>query len=249
MSVPVILHIPHASLFIPEEYRREFRLDDVAIRRELFLMTDRYCDRLFTAGDERVVFPVSRLVCDPERFRDDLDEPMAAVGMGAVYTRRSDGSVLRDVTPARREAILRAFYDPHHERLTRSAALCLSARGSCLIVDCHSFSPVPLPHEPEQADDRPDFCIGTDPFHTPPALADAAVGFLSDLGYRAAVDHPFSGTIVPMTYYRAEPRVKSIMIEVNRALYMNADGTPCGRFEQVKADLDSLTDKLRRAVD
>lgn len=249
MSVPVVLHIPHASLFIPEEYRREFRLDDVALRRELFLMTDRYCDRLFTASDERVVFPVSRLVCDPERFRDDLDEPMAAVGMGAVYTRCSDGSVLRDVTPERREAILRAFYDPHHERLTRTAARCLSARGACLIVDCHSFSPVPLPHEPEQAADRPDFCIGTDPFHTPPALADAAVGFLSGLGYRAALDHPFAGTIVPMAYYRAEPRVKSIMIEVNRALYMNADGTPGDRFKQVKAALDAMINKLRQVVD
>jgi hypothetical protein len=44
-------------------------------------MTDAYTDELFPltpveAG--RVVFPVSRLVCDVERFSSDDDEPLAA---------------------------------------------------------------------------------------------------------------------------------------------------------------------------
>jgi hypothetical protein len=48
-------------------------------------MTDAYTDELFPvtpveAG--RVVFPISRLVCDVERFSSDEDEPMAVRGKG-----------------------------------------------------------------------------------------------------------------------------------------------------------------------
>jgi hypothetical protein len=43
---------------------------------------DHATDRLFTTDDPRVqpfVFPVSRLVVDPERFEHDADKPMAAI--------------------------------------------------------------------------------------------------------------------------------------------------------------------------
>ena len=53
----------------------------------------------------RVVFPVSRLVVDPERFLYDAHEPMAARGMGAVYEQTADLRPLRakthrETTPA-----------------------------------------------------------------------------------------------------------------------------------------------------
>jgi hypothetical protein len=37
----------------------------------------------------------------------------------------------------------------------------------CLIIDVHSFSSVPLPHEPDQTPRRPEVCIGFDRFHSP----------------------------------------------------------------------------------
>jgi N-formylglutamate deformylase len=48
-------------------------------------MTDAWTDEIVAriAFDAtRVIFPVSRLVVDPERFPDDADEPMAARGIG-----------------------------------------------------------------------------------------------------------------------------------------------------------------------
>lgn len=52
---------------------------------------------------------VSRLVVDPERFTDDAQEPMAAVGQGAVYTRTSDGSALRELLDGERDALLGTY--------------------------------------------------------------------------------------------------------------------------------------------
>jgi N-formylglutamate deformylase len=35
------------------------------------------------------------------------------------------------------------------------------------------------------------------------------------------IDTPYSGSIVPMEYYQKESKVTSIMLEVNRRLYLN----------------------------
>ena len=66
-------------------------LSDKELSAELLRMTDDYT---------HVIFPVSRLIIDPERFLDDLMEAMSEVGMGVIYTRTSDGRVLREPATA-----------------------------------------------------------------------------------------------------------------------------------------------------
>ena len=66
---PIVINVPHASLLIPEEEMQFFERPKLI--RELVAMTDHCCDDLFDTGHEMLVFPVSRLVCDFERFRDD----------------------------------------------------------------------------------------------------------------------------------------------------------------------------------
>ena len=243
---PLLLHVPHASTLIPAEELPLFEIDD--LDDELLKMTDRYCDELFT-GYESVVFPVSRLVCDPERFRSDDLESMSKVGMGAVYTSTSYGSLLRRVTPNRREALLQRYYDPHHIRLTEAVEKKLSARGYCLIVDGHSFPDPPLPYEAESLRKRPDFCIGTDRYHTPEVLAKEAAGFLSGKGFSVEFDFPFSGSMVPLKYYGREPQVYSIMIEINRRLYMDSEGNKNGSFQNVKRTVDELLGRLSERME
>jgi len=51
--------------------------DDPTLALELLCMTDAFTDDLFASTPfeaARVVFPVSRLVCDVERFANDADE-------------------------------------------------------------------------------------------------------------------------------------------------------------------------------
>ena len=49
-KVPVILHIPHSSLLIPNNFREDIRLSEPEIETELRLMTDSYTDEA-AAGD------------------------------------------------------------------------------------------------------------------------------------------------------------------------------------------------------
>ena len=236
----VVLHVPHSSAVIPKEYLRSF---PDAPERELELMTDWYTDILFDCRHASLVFPISRLICDVERFRDDENEPMSEKGMGAVYTRAHDGSPLRKIGENEREAILREWYDPHHLRLDRMVADRLDAFGSCLIVDCHSFNPVPLPHEPDQRRGRPDICVGTDGFHTPPKIAKAAVDAVRSRGYSVGINTPFSGSLVPMRYYRRVPEVTSVMLEINRGLYLEKTAVK-SNFEKLRRDVTEVIEAL-----
>ncbi len=243
---PILLHVPHASIRIPKKERSLFCLPD--LDDELLKMTDRYCDELFT-GYDTVVFPVSRLVCDPERFRNDELESMSRMGMGAVYTKTSSGELLRRITEDERESLLQRYYDPHHRRLTVAVEAKLQTHGWCLIVDGHSFHPAPLPYEPDQEPDRPDFCIGTDPYHTPDRLAEEAMMFLKRQGFSVFRNSPYGGSLVPLKYYGRDRRVCSIMIEINRKLYMDKRGKRSDSFSLIQRTITTLIEKLDNCQD
>ena len=229
---PVLIHVPHASTFIPP--------DDLT--DELLKMTDLYTDELFDCRRDMLVFPVSRLVCDVERFRDDTDEPMSEQGMGLAYTRCADGAPLRSISPQKRAAIARMYYDKHHEAFTDMVNEKLHDCGRCIIIDAHSFSAEPLPYE--DCAHRPDFCIGTDPFHTPYPLLRTCYTFLRGCGLEVAVNRPFSCTIVPLEHLHSDTSVSSVMIEVNRRLYMTADGSKTDSFSDIQRMLAALVGEI-----
>ena len=213
----IILHIPHASTVLPSEV--EFLLGQEALAYELNAMTDHHTDRLFhLQGGRRCIFPVSRLVVDPERF---IDDPMESVGMGVVYTHTANGNALRAIAEIERLDLINSYYHPHHNALTRMVNDCLEQHNQCLIIDCHSFPAQPLPYENDL--NRPDICIGTDAFHTQPELEATLVNSFQEYGYSVAINSPFAGSLVPIDFYRKEPRVQSIMVELNRGLYSTPD--------------------------
>ncbi|MDA9976126.1 N-formylglutamate amidohydrolase, partial [Alphaproteobacteria bacterium] len=209
----LVFHIPHASKFIPEEYLQFFDLSKNLLDEELLLMTDHYTDELFSVSKvtaERVVFPVSRLLVDPERFESDVDEPMSEVGMGCVYRLTHNGRALKNPDQIR-ERLIEGFYRPHHQKLKEAVDKGLKNTGKSLIIDCHSFPKKPLPYELNQSPTRAEICIGTDPFHTSLTLTDFVVSKFRAQGFSVALNEPFAGSIVPAKFWRSNKSVQSIM--------------------------------------
>jgi len=214
MSGFVIVHVPHAGIEIPPKYRESIVLNDEELQAELVYLTDAFCDELYGLDQVKLIkVPISRLVCDVERFRDDKNEPFAAEGRGLMYTHTHDGRLLRNFDNELRNDILKEYYDPHHKMLTEAVDAALESYGKCLIIDGHSF----------YDEGFPDFCIGTDDFHTPPSLADALRKEVEASGFTCAFNTPYSGTITPMKHYGKDKRVTSVMIETNRRLYQLND--------------------------
>jgi len=146
-SLPLLVHLPRSSTFIPPEIRVTFASSDEELEAELLVITDRYTDELFmpalSVGGTLFLTRVSRLAMDPERFSEDLDEAarrrlpddafsMTSKGMGPVYTHSSCGKRLR-------REIMRSFCYPYAEAMAEQVSLLLSRFGRCLIVDGHSF--------------------------------------------------------------------------------------------------------------
>lgn len=235
MIKPMLIHLPHSSLDIPSHIREDILLDDSELEYELLRITDRYTEQLFNHADVSIHKNVfSRIVFDPERFRDDSNEAMAKVGMGAIYMNSIDGRQMRRISENRREELMKRFYDPYHLELEQKVQMLLDTYGKCLILDGHSFPQVPLPFEFDRNPDRPDICIGTSDYHTPRELCDVIVEFVRKNGFTVKLDSPFAGTMVPMKYYLKDQRVASVMIEINRKLYMDEDtGEKNASFDKV----------------
>ena len=222
----MIFHIPHSSTAIPAEVRGSIVLGDTELDAEILAMTDHFTDELFGslagAKDAVVQFDVSRLVVDVERFPEDSQEMMAERGMGAIYTRTSKLGILRNpISGAERNALLNKYYWPHHRSLSDCVQSGIEADGFAFVLDCHSFPSRALPYEDAQQEQRPEFCLGTDEYHTPADLVEVVKKYFADKGYRVAINTPFSGALVPSGYFRKDKSVTALMIEVNRKLYMD----------------------------
>lgn len=246
---PVILHVPHSSRVIPPEVRAGILLDDAALELELDHITDAHTEHLAAAAADHMrirpwqfVNRRSRLVVDPERFPDDREE-MLTVGMGAVYTRTTHRTPLRpggfDPNP-----LLDTYFHPYARAMTDLVADRLAATGRAVILDVHSYPSRPLPYELHADGPRPPICLGTDDFHTPPALLDRARTCLGVIG-ETATDTPFAGTYVPLDYYVTDPRVTALMIEIRRDVYMTEPGgPPTSGFADVSGALAAFADEL-----
>ena len=235
----ILIHIPHSSYVIPNEYRDLFYLKGNELFQEQLKMTDSYTDELFNVDKvQKHIFPISRLVCDVERFRNEKDEEMTKQGMWVCYTKTSNCTPLKQVDNKHRAEILKLYYDLHHSMFEKLVQKSLNLNGNCLIIDAHSFSSIALPYELHSKSLRPDICIGTDIFHTPKEMTEYFHNTFSKLGYNVGIDNPFCGTIVPMKFYGKNKNVTSVMIEINRSLYMNEkNGRKNNDFWKIQKDI------------
>jgi len=242
----LILHIPHSSTNIP--FYDGFVNDMDKIDREIVKLTDWFTDDLFSNEiDDAIIAPFSRIFCDVERFADDKLEVMSKFGMGVLYEKFDDEETLREVTPELRKRILKDFYWKHHETLSELVKTRLESNNSCLIVDCHSFPEKALNRSLNKTTFRPDFNIGTDSYHTPKKLIELSKRYFEELGYSLGIDEPYSGTMVPMEYYKKDDRVQSIMLEVNRKLYLDVDKKSDG-YEKTKAVVQGYLKLLKKTT-
>lgn len=214
---------------------------------EILKLTDWYTDDLFENGtDTSIIAPFSRIFCDTERFSNDSQEIMAQYGMGVLYEKTDSNEPLRNLTSGLRKHILDNYYWKHHNRLTESVAIQLKESGKATIVDCHSFPNKPLTRALDQSSFRPDFNIGTDSFHTPQKLIDESISFFESKGFSLGVDKPYSGSIVPLEYYNKNKKVQSIMLEINRRLYLNEPSNEKSiRYPEIKRLVQEYLDTIR----
>lgn len=234
----MILHIPHAS-----KNTQNFKINNRD--REILRMTDHYTDELYqNSSATKVTFQLSRLICDVERFADDEEESMSKFGMGVCYTKDTEGKTLREITDEEKKYILKNYYYPHHKNLELAVDDELQKKGTAFIIDCHSFPEESYHFNSDYGKKRPDICIGTDSFHTPKELIQKVSHYFISKGYHTTINNPYSGSMVPLKHYKKEKNVHSIMIEINRKLYMDKEANKSENFTPLQDEIEELFSSL-----
>ena len=248
---PLIFHIPHSSTIIPKELAHHFCCDSEQLKYEANIMGDLFTDELFaplSARGSSITAQFSRIACDVERFDDDNAESMSKHGMGALYTHSATKNRIRFKNHNRQEA-LELLYKPHHKQFNQLVNQALEKHSQAIIIDCHSFPSTNRWYQPGFEDNQtlPDICIGTDAFHTPAYLRDFMHDFFQERNYNVAENQPFSGSITPIEHYGKTQNVLSIMIEINRNLYM--DEIQFSKHNGFMTLLDTMNDLAEALVD
>jgi len=217
----IIKHIPHASIEFPEDYEHGILKSPSKIHYYNLKMSDIGIDLLFKwLPGKELKAKYSRLFCDVERLKDNRKEPMAKYGQGYMYTRFFDGEKLYRVVHNGRdfEPEINAYYDEWHKNLNKAVKEELDKGKKVLIVDIHSYSDE-LATSLGRIGPFPDICIGFNKDFEDRKLLDLIVSNITKKGYTYRFNFPYDGSIVPSDYAGNE-NVTSIMIEVNKRLYL-----------------------------
>ena len=225
-NLPILLHIPHASEYVPDELREQFIISDQALELELNLLTDHFTDWILSPlsvpTENQVVSEISRLVVDMERFSDDSLESMSEIGMGVIYEKGSQlQQIRRQLTGSEKQSLITHYYLSHHQKLIERTAVMLQQHQQAIIIDVHSYPRVALPYERDHSQARPEICIGTCDYHTPEELKKCLVASFQKEGFDVGLNTPFAGTLIPSNYWQTDKRVFGFMIEIRRDVYMD----------------------------
>ena len=195
----MILHIPHSSAKFP---------NDTYIPNGVRQFTDWFTNKIFDKHFY-MVYPYSRYHCDVERLESEQDEILQTID--------TDGTVYRTLSESDSDAIL-LEYKKWHTELKTNAEFQASYLDNVVVVDCHSFSASQLNMSES---DVPDICIGYNDYNALPQEVMAQVARLYEInGYSVRFNFPYANAIVASKL----PNVYSIMLEVNKRLYLDDSG-------------------------
>lgn len=111
-------------------------------------------------------------------------------------------------------------------------------------MDCHSFPEESFNCTVNKSSFRPDFNIVTDGFHAPKRLIEISKRYFEEF-LSLGINEPYSGTIVSMEFYKKDERVQSIMLEVNRKLYLSGTEKSDG-YEKIKEVVQGYLKVLKK---
>ena len=232
----LVFDSPHSGTIYPLDF------DHVLTKKELRFAEDTHVQDLFGHAGEigipllHALFPRSYI--DPNRWEWDLDPEMlegnwpsalepsskAQIGIGLIWREvRSRGSIYnRKLSVDEVQNRIEKYWRPYHQTLESLIEVAYENFGYVLHVNLHSMRNQGVISDPDGVVERPDFVIG-DRNHTScsPELTEQIASLLKDQGYRVSVNLPYSGQVLVSKFSDLASKKYSVMIEVNRRLYMD----------------------------
>ncbi|MFW5966507.1 MAG: N-formylglutamate amidohydrolase [Persicimonas sp.] len=234
-TLPVVVDVPHAGEWIPEEVRREMVVGRRVLKRDLDLYVDQIWQDAPELGATMMVSQVSRYVVDLNRAPDDISPETVEGGKriekpgyyrdrGVVWRNTTSGVAVMDGPMSRRafKKRLKTFYYPYHEALEAEIERVRDQFGYCILVDGHSMPSRGRSGHSDTGNRRADIVPG----NVEGQSCDVTLTWTIEEHYRGEsysvrTNEPYKGGWITRHYGRPDEDVHAIQIEVNRDLYMN----------------------------
>ena len=233
---PVILSVPHAGRDYRPELLRAARLPQAALETLEDRLVDRLVWRATANGATAFIARAPRAEIDLNRDERELDPSQVAPPLpsgGLVQSARTRGGIglvpsrIAGLGPIWRERIPRAELDrrieaihrPYHAALDAALGHARARFGGAILLDCHSMPPRPRGDDarpardlrrPPRHDDQPPICSTPRSRRRGPGLPDG-------------VQRALAGGYVVGRHGRPQRGVHALQIELDRALYLDAD--------------------------
>lgn len=245
--LPVLLSIPHAG----REYDPQLLANAAQGRRALETLedplVDRLCWRAIAAGLGAVIQMVPRAAIDCNRDESEVDPaavdrispapvgPRARFGLGLVPSRTHRHGALwrRPIDRAELSRRIEQVHRPYHAAIAEALELLAARFGEAILIDCHS-----MPTRRRQ----PELVIG-DRHGSSAAdwVAAEAASIARQAGFKVALNDPYAGGAIVVGHGRPTEGIHAIQLEIDRFLYLNADGaTPGIGFDRIACLIEAI---------
>lgn len=222
-TVPLLISVPHAGTFVPENIARGFTLAGSHLAD-----TDWHVHKLYEFARELGVSILaanySRYVVDLNRAPDSSSLYVANPTSPACPTLTFDGAPIyvagAEPDTAEIASRIEQYWQPYHRRLATELEQLREQHGYALLWDAHSIaSEVPSLFEGV----LPEFNFGTrDDASCPRVIADQLLELVTTDGkFGAVLNGRFKGGYITMHYGRPDDRVYAVQLELSRRVYMD----------------------------
>lgn len=234
-TLPLVVDVPHAGEWIPDDVRDEMVIGTKQLRRDLDLYVDRIWESAPDYGATLMVSNVSRYVVDLNRAADDvspetveggkrIDEDGYYQDRGVVWRQTTGKTPVMD-EPMSKKAFkerLDRFYHPYHEQLREEIDRIRSEFGYCVLIDAHSMPSRGRKGHTDPGQKRAEIVPGD----VNGESCDRTVRWMieehyRDAGFSVRSNEPYRGGWITRHYGQPKQGVHAIQIEVRRDLYMN----------------------------
>ncbi len=234
-TLPIVVDVPHAGEWIPDEVLSEMSVGDRTLRRDLDLYVDEIWRDAPALGATLIASNVSRYVVDLNRADDDVS-PLTVRGAsrikragyygdrGVVWRTTTDGIPVMP-SPMSRDAFSRriaTFHTPYHAAIAAEIERVRAQFGFCILVDGHSMPSMGRSGHTDPGSRRADIVPGdVDGTSCASVITDTICAHFRAAGLSVRPNTPYKGGWITRSFSDLGRDVHSIQIEINRAIYMN----------------------------
>lgn len=234
-TIPVVVDVPHAGEWIPDDVRDKMVIGTKVLRRDLDLYVDQIWRNAPELGATLLVSNVSRYVVDLNRAEDDvspqtvkggkrIEEPGYYQDRGVVWRTTTGRTPVMDKPMTKRafKKRLERFYHPYHKVLREEIDRVRSEFGFCVLIDGHSMPSMGRKGHKDTGHRRAEIVPGD----INGEACDTTVRWtieehFRDAGFSVRSNEPYKGGWITRHYGRPDRGVHAIQIEVRRDIYMN----------------------------